>query len=881
MTNFDGGFSGRPVTLRLIVNQDSQNIAGNYSTLGFKLEAIKTGNTTAWNSDPSYWKIQVNGSEWTGSWTYNFNGGIGQTITVRDWINLNVGHNSDGTKTVSVYADASDPSGYLGFASCGGSMGLTTIPRATTATYTNPMVAGSTYTVSLPRASSSFVHIVDLYFGTIQGQRLATNATTSFSYTPPLTLLNEMPTTATGTGFMRVHTYSGVGGSLIGWKDQSLSISAPSTVVPDFTTVTHSEATAGVAANVGKYVQGISKLNLAITGAAGVYNSTITGYKMEIAGQTVNTQSGVTAAPISVSGASVPIVGTVTDSRGRTKSKTVNIEVLAYAPPVVNSISVGRALSSGVLSDEGTYLRVDLNAAVQSLMNTTQRNNMVVRTSTRLRGTTTWTVAETYSVGAVTFNSYRNVGTFSIEQAYDVLVEVIDDFSTSAVQVSIPTAAIFMHWDGKDGVGIGKYRTNGMLDVLGQAYQNDGARVVDDVMFKKARLDPAYSDEVGGPAKLDFLDGNGVSSTAYDWETPYIPWNSRIVHVAPRGGSLKIVSQGSERVPLTLNSNWITYNERNTTGEFRHARVDKLSSGIVVLGGLIAAKTAPAADSVIATLPAGSRPDYRTYFGINHADVAKCIYIEPTGEIKCSSSGWTANYLSLDGIAFPAAGVATWTNVGAVGSGSAFQNGWVDFGSAALGVPRFWKDPFGFVWLQGLVKNGTTADNTPIFTLPTTHQSYAQHHMVTASAETYGMVGTTADNTAVACKANNSATWINLTGAIITTSEARSNNPWQDVTQYANSWGKHGSFTQPSFLRRADGLCMAMGLISAGTLGTPSMAMPAELWPDKHILMAAGANSARARIDLSASTTTSGLFYPMQGSNAWFSLDSKVWLAGR
>lgn len=476
MATWDGGFSGRPVTLRLHVNQDGQNVGGNYSTLGFALEAIKTGNTTAWNNNPSYYVIRINGAEWSGSWTYNFNGGIGQAIQIRGWAQTDVGHNSDGTKDVNVYADASDPSGYLGFASCGGWMTLTTIPRATNPTWTGNFEAGTAKTISLPRASGSFTHVVDYYFGSASGQ-IGTGLGTSVSWTPPMSLLNQMPNNASASGFFRVQTWNG--GTLIGIVDDTFTLTAPASVVPDFTTVTNSEATAGLAANVGKYVQHISKLSLAITGAAGVYGSSISNYKIEVAGQTINAQSGTTAAAITTSGAAVPIVGTVTDSRGRVKQKTVNVEVLPYAPPTITSISVDRSLSNGTQSDEGTYLRVNVNASAQSLMNTTERNSMSIKTYTRLRGTTTWTLNETHPIAAVTFNSYRVVGTFSIEEAYDVLVEVSDEFSTSATQFSIPTATIFQHWDGSDGMGVGKYRTHGMLDVLGQIYQNDGKRVLD------------------------------------------------------------------------------------------------------------------------------------------------------------------------------------------------------------------------------------------------------------------------------------------------------------------------------------------------------------------------------------------------------------------
>jgi len=109
----------------------------------------------------------------------------------------------------------------------------------------------------------------------------------------------------------------------------------------------------------------------------------------------------------------------------------------------------------------------------------------------------------------------------------------------------------------------------------------------------------------------------------------------------------------------------------------------------------------------------------------------------------------------------------------------------------------------------------------------------------------------------------------------VVTSDARNNNPWKDIAYYANSWVKYGSFTQPSFLRRGDGLCMAMGMVSSGTLGDVMALMPREMASGKQILMAAGAGSARARLDIADETIV-----PQQGTNGWFSMDSRVWTPG-
>lgn len=474
MATYDGGLASGYI-LRLDVWQAGQNIGGNFSTVAWQLKIVKGSGSGKYAGGPHNWSVNIHGHSVSGSFgSYDFRS-YSELILTQGTVDR--GHNADGTLTISSSAGFDDNNSYgeLGDGGASGNLTLSTIPRATTATFTNPMVAGTAYTVNLPRASTAFTHIVDLYFGNISGQRMATNATTSFSWTPDLSLLNQMPTTANGTGFMRVHTYNG--GTLVGFKDQSLTISAPASIVPAFTTITATEATAGIAANIGGFVQGISKLALAITGAAGAYSSTISSYKIEVSGQTINAVSGTTPAAIASSG-TVSIVATITDSRGRTATKTVNVTVLPYQPPSIIAMTAKRAVVGGALNDNGTYIRVDINAAVQSLIvATVQKNALVYKISTRAYGATIWTLKSTTTPGGVVFNSYGLVSPYLIENSFDVLVEISDDFSTSAQQFTVATASIFQHWDGALGMGIGKYRQNGMLDVLGQIFQNNGVAV--------------------------------------------------------------------------------------------------------------------------------------------------------------------------------------------------------------------------------------------------------------------------------------------------------------------------------------------------------------------------------------------------------------------
>lgn len=480
MATFDGGFSVRPHLLRLTVNQGTQNIVGNYTDVNWNLRIYRAASWKPWGSDGS-WSVNIHGNAYSGSFSYNFNN---YTELLLASGTTRIYHNADGTATISVSASA-----YIGSAggsaSCGGSMGLTTIPRASTPSFSaSPANAGTTVTINTNRASTSFTHDITYSVGSLVDQPLATGVGASVNWPIPLSILNQITNATQAPVAIKVVTKSG--STVIGTTTTNLQVAVPTSVVPDFTTITHDEATTvpDVEAIVGSYVQGVSKLALAITGAVGIYGSTITSYKIEVAGQTINAASGTTPTPLATAG-TYNIVGTVTDSRGRTRQKVVSITVLPYAPPVLNEITVERAAADGTPDpDEGTYIRVNIDAAVQSLIVGTQKNTLTYNIYSRLHDGVGWTLKKSVTPAGISFDGYDLISTYLTSQSYDVRVEIVDKFATSTIQFTVSVAQIFMHLDGAVGVGILKYREgDATLDVGGLIRQRFGKKVLDEDNF--------------------------------------------------------------------------------------------------------------------------------------------------------------------------------------------------------------------------------------------------------------------------------------------------------------------------------------------------------------------------------------------------------------
>jgi len=404
-----------------------------------------------------------------------------------------------------------------------------------------------------------------------------------------------------------------------------------------------------------------------------------------------------------------------------------------------------------------------------------------------------------------------------------------------------------------------------------------------------------------GPATVR-IDGEGSDTTNVPWLVPYEPSASRRVTLARYGAGWAIVGQtsyetitgGHRTLPLQLATNWVTYNESVGDTDWAEPRITQLPSGLVALSGLIRfSGGVPAAGSdVVINIPVGMRPDHPIIHWVNNSDTARVIDITTDGKIKVRGL-WASNgYISLDGIAYWPSGTATWTTVPTGSFGSSFESQSGDVTN--FGPVRYFKDPYGFVWLSGLVrvKVAVSTDNTPIFSLPADHRASAEQHMRVAGQDAYSGLGAQPGN-GVNWKPGSPAgvgQWITLNGAVITTADAVANNPWYNLVGIINSWAVHaGAWPTPAVVRRGDGLCMSKGLLSGGAYGTTrAFVTPREIWPDRgRLIVDSIGNNNRIRWDISGEYENDyggnrkrGGFSPVNGSAAaaWVSLDSMKWV---
>lgn len=433
-----------------------QSVDGNYSDVTATLyySRSNSGYTTSgtWSGG-----ITINGSRTSGSRYLSISY---QSETMAISATVRVYHDADGSKAITISADGAISGTSLSSTSISAAITLDTIPRATTPGLSASSVdMGSKVTINLPRASSSFTHKVWYRPSGGAWVVIADDVATSYVWTVP-DLAASIPNATSLKLEIDVETFSG--STKIGEKSVYMTATVPTSVVPTISSVAASEATSGLSAKFGAFVQGKSALKVVVT-ASGAKGSTITKYETVIQ-SVLYKDSSFTSGIITDSG-TISIATTVTDSRGRTAKVTKSITVLPYSAPEINAFSAWRITSSGAASDDGERIAVKMGYAVSSVGGKNdQTYSLKYKKSSDEHFTkfANGTAATEYD-GTQNFTSAPEIST---DYAYVVRLEVTDYFQTVFYEIQIPTAFTPMDFRGTGrGVSFGKVSEKDAFEV--------------------------------------------------------------------------------------------------------------------------------------------------------------------------------------------------------------------------------------------------------------------------------------------------------------------------------------------------------------------------------------------------------------------------------
>lgn len=435
------------VQLRLSWQQLSQDVGANRTRIRLTLQVVTNQYGAMYGSASLPWSINCEGSN-GGSWTIQTGANTTRTIGTRD---VDIYHNADGTKSFSASASATfnmNFNGWVGSVGVSVSGTLNTIARASQPsiiTYPNTTTdigdIGKTVTIHMNRASGSFTHTVRYNFQGLSGT-IATGVTDNTRWTIPTSFNNKVVNGTSASGTVAVDTYNG--GTKIGTKSVSFTVHVPASIVPTISSVSVVDDS-GYYSKYGGYVQVKSELRATIQ-AAGAYGSTIKNVTSTINGRSI-TGTSIGIGTVDASG-STQLTTKVTDSRGRTVSKTTTLNFLAYSAPKFTSVTATRTPTS-----ESSTVRLALRGSTTNLGNK-NTNTATVTIERRQQGQSTWTQVNSANRG-VSWDYTYDMTNMTSDMPWEVRVTATDQLGTvTRTIISVATDEPILDFKA-DGTGVG------------------------------------------------------------------------------------------------------------------------------------------------------------------------------------------------------------------------------------------------------------------------------------------------------------------------------------------------------------------------------------------------------------------------------------------
>lgn len=562
------------------------NIANNYTPISWNLKLVSTGHGANISSSASKdLVIKIDGDTvFDGTVTIGLSAGGTKTLKSGT---KNIYHNSDGTKSFSYSFSqeiAITYSGtYIGTKSGSGTGTLDTIPRASTISSISGNTIGSDVTINISRKSSSFTHKVYYTFGSTSNKLLASSVGTSHTFTPAMSDCNYLPKATSGTATIKVETYSG--STLVGTATKTFTLKVPSSVVPTISSVTPSEA-GDTPSSWGVYVKGKSKLKIA-TSSSGAYSSTISSVSVTANGQTLSGASVTTSALKTAGSNTIKVV--VTDSRGRTATKSVSVNVIDYANPTISFLKAVRVDANGNEALEGTNAKVLIKGNFTSLSG--KNSPLTYKISYKERNASTWTEATNVILDTNTFDTSFIIKNVDVNTSYNIKLEISDYFETKQKDVVLQTAFITMDFlDGGRGMALGKVaELLNYLDIAFDYTNFSNNNFVGGNKRSNAEKNIYFSslDDATYPSNCKVYGGNGESKTGIGmWDTG----NERqIFRYEPNDNSFHFgANMGLFRGGKALLIEVINAMSSNNTGRV------KLSNGLLLQWGKVSVTPATA-----------------------------------------------------------------------------------------------------------------------------------------------------------------------------------------------------------------------------------------------------------------------------------------------
>ena len=301
------------------------------------------------------------------------------------------------------------------------------------------VAAGSAAKLNITAYNSAYSHRVTWKFGTYSNIQTIAAGVTSASYTIPLNWLKTIPNATSGTASATLETLD-TSGNVLGTSSYSFTVTVPASVVPNLESVTVAPVNSNsVLAGWNVYAYGKSQAKITINGAGGAHGSTIKSYSITTDPSVGSANaSNLTTGTLYKKG-TVTVTAKITDSRGRTTTKSATFSISAYSAPVISGVSIYRCKSDGTRDDvAGTCAYVKANFSCSAIGSNKVSGQAVLSQ-----------IGGSYTTSTILINGSRVIlggGNLTVDATYSVTITATDTAgSVSTYSGEVSSAAYIMH----------------------------------------------------------------------------------------------------------------------------------------------------------------------------------------------------------------------------------------------------------------------------------------------------------------------------------------------------------------------------------------------------------------------------------------------------
>ena len=589
---------------------------------------------------------------------------------------LTIPHNEDGSKTITFSArilNVADQGDINWFS---GTLGLTNIPRASDIGTVSATELGQPVIISINKKVNEFRHQVWWQVNDSGWIDLGKGHDTNVQFTIPVDYASRITDSDTGSLDVCVRTFND--SNQIG-KDEykrGLNIKVPTSIVPTLNAVKIVERNSKIAESipVGNYIKDKSIMRVTSEGASGTYGSKIVSTEISVDNLVVRSDTG--DFPANKAG-TLNVTAKVTDSRGRTATKSTTVRVLDYYSPRIMAFLANR-------TGNGTNKKIiaSVIANVSPLViNGINRNPYTLKIQYSAKKDNRWIDAVSLTNESTErINRQIDCGSFyELSKAYNVRLVIQDKLSDLVDSVLVVRSSRVLWAWGDNRAAIGGFpELEGHFESFLPVAFHSSLNVENGIMSNGKPIQEFALTSRDGKSIKFTGDLNNLKTAGgyYAYRVTNSPQgtdNTGYIHVITQDNNNNCVqmyvpankdAMYMRRFYANTWSNWIiacgevdtwhnaTYRNGWKTAGDGVVQYTKTADGTVYLRG-VATGGSLDDNTAIINLPVGYRPSKYMYKkALNNSYQAAIVGIDTNGNVTVKSKNVDDRWLCLDDISF-------------------------------------------------------------------------------------------------------------------------------------------------------------------------------------------------------------------------------------